>query len=146
MPRHAWWQIVVNDGYMTLLSDSPTTVIGKSIVLHEGTDDLGQGGHSDSLTTGNAGGRLACGNIAKVEGGVDSSRLYTEGNAYLSSSFPLLTRISRARIVSHTPPLGHAQSCALSSSSASDVGVCLWNGAARSDTRLGDPTHTRHRG
>ena len=32
--------------------------IPRAIVVHEGVDDLGQGGASDSLTTGNAGARL----------------------------------------------------------------------------------------
>lgn len=31
--------------------------------VHDGVDDLGKGGHKDSLTTGNAGGRAACGVI-----------------------------------------------------------------------------------
>eukprot|EP01051_Picozoa_sp_SAG22_P005668 SAG22_NODE_343_length_11944_cov_15.500042_2_plen_509_part_00 len=44
----------------------PTAVIGRSVVLHKGTDDLGRGGFSDSLTTGHAGGRLACGEIVET--------------------------------------------------------------------------------
>jgi len=35
-------------------------VIGRSIVIHEQPDDLGKGGHNDSLTTGHAGGRITC--------------------------------------------------------------------------------------
>ncbi|KAL5717052.1 superoxide dismutase [Ranunculus cassubicifolius] len=39
----------------------PNAVIGRAVVVHELADDLGKGGHELSLSTGNAGGRLACG-------------------------------------------------------------------------------------
>ena len=39
------------------------TVFGRSFVVHANVDDLGKGGHELSSTTGNAGGRLACGVI-----------------------------------------------------------------------------------
>jgi Cu-Zn family superoxide dismutase len=39
----------------------PNSVIGRAFVVHELADDLGKGGHELSATTGNAGGRLACG-------------------------------------------------------------------------------------
>lgn len=39
------------------------SVIGRSMVIHADTDDLGKGGHDDSLTTGHAGSRVACGVI-----------------------------------------------------------------------------------
>nr|ACU77879.1 putative superoxide dismutase [Schizochytrium sp. FJU-512] len=38
-------------------------IIGRAVVVHEGEDDLGAGGHELSKTTGNAGGRKCCGII-----------------------------------------------------------------------------------
>ena len=36
------------------------SVVGRSVVIHDGVDDLGLGGNEESLKTGNAGGRMAC--------------------------------------------------------------------------------------
>lgn len=41
----------------------PTSVLGRAVVIHAGTDDLGKGGNEESLKTGNAGPRPACGVI-----------------------------------------------------------------------------------
>jgi Cu-Zn family superoxide dismutase len=39
------------------------SIIGRAVVVHADVDDLGKGGHELSKSTGNAGGRLACGII-----------------------------------------------------------------------------------
>jgi len=45
----------------------PTSIIGRSVMVHAGEDDLGKGGYPDSLTTGHAGGRVACGMVCLAE-------------------------------------------------------------------------------
>ncbi|KAF9164035.1 hypothetical protein DFQ26_001867 [Actinomortierella ambigua] len=53
--------LVLQDNQVKLIG--PHSVIGRTVVVHENVDDLGLGGHELSPTTGNAGGRLACGVI-----------------------------------------------------------------------------------
>ena len=42
------------------LRGTKANVIGRSLVIHDSPDDLGLGGHKDSLTTGHAGKRITC--------------------------------------------------------------------------------------
>ncbi|XP_076357631.1 uncharacterized protein LOC143250653 [Tachypleus tridentatus] len=42
----------------------PQSILGRAVVVHANQDDLGRGGHELSKTSGNAGGRVACGVIS----------------------------------------------------------------------------------
>jgi Cu-Zn family superoxide dismutase len=48
------------DPRIRLRGNVNNSIIGRSVVIHEGKDDLGLGNFPDSLTTGHAGGRMAC--------------------------------------------------------------------------------------
>jgi Cu-Zn family superoxide dismutase len=44
----------------------PYSVLGRSFVIHAGTDDLGRGTYSDSKTSGHSGPRISCGVIGRM--------------------------------------------------------------------------------
>jgi len=47
--------------------DGRFSVLGRTVVVHAGTDDLGTKGDNGSLSTGNSGGRAACGIIGVAD-------------------------------------------------------------------------------
>lgn len=47
--------------------NGPSTIIGRSFVVHANQDDLGMGLNEESKKTGNSGPRIACGTIKIVE-------------------------------------------------------------------------------
>lgn len=55
----------ITDKHLKLIG--PESIIGRTVVIHAGTDDLGQGGNEESAKTGNAGGRNACGVIGLTQ-------------------------------------------------------------------------------
>ena len=57
------------DPLVNLRGDIDQSVIGRSIVIHNGIDDLGIGGTDESLKTGSAGTRMACAVISRAEDG-----------------------------------------------------------------------------
>ncbi|XP_076463727.1 superoxide dismutase [Cu-Zn]-like [Babylonia areolata] len=54
-------KIHITDSQIPLFG--PNSVVGRCLVVHANEDDLGKGGDEESLKTGNAGPRLACGII-----------------------------------------------------------------------------------
>lgn len=60
-------------------------ILGRGLVLHEQQDDLGLGNHETSLTTGNAGRRVACGTI-----GISSPSVWNSALSVIPSSTLLI--------------------------------------------------------
>lgn len=53
---------IIKTNKVSLINEE-TNIIGRMIIVHKDKDDLGKGNNEESLKTGNAGARLACGVI-----------------------------------------------------------------------------------
>ena len=60
-------RIDMTDDIISLFDVAPENILGRTLVIHQGEDDMGDGGEVDSVTTGNAGGRVACGIVEEVQ-------------------------------------------------------------------------------
>ncbi|XP_044584314.1 superoxide dismutase [Cu-Zn]-like isoform X2 [Cotesia glomerata] len=56
-------KVIVNIVDTVISLSGSNSIIGRSLVIHSGKDDLGKGGNETSLTTGNSGTRVGCGVI-----------------------------------------------------------------------------------
>ncbi len=59
-------KVLILDKLLTLDPAHANSVSDRAIVVHAGEDDLGRGGDDGSISTGNAGARVACGVITPV--------------------------------------------------------------------------------
>ncbi|CAK7340851.1 unnamed protein product [Dovyalis caffra] len=75
------------DGQIPLTG--PNSIVGRAVVVHSDPDDLGKGGHELSKTTGNAGGRVACGVI-----GLQGDSLVHKSKDAIGKFPPKTTRVT----------------------------------------------------
>ena len=63
--KNGMFRYKYSDKLVTLFGED--SILGRSIVIHKGIDDLGRGKNKDSLISGNAGDRIACGIIGLMK-------------------------------------------------------------------------------
>ena len=62
-------QLSYDDPRLNMFGNINQSIIGTSVVIHDGVDDYGQGDNIESKKTGNAGGRMDCSIIGKAKSG-----------------------------------------------------------------------------
>lgn len=78
-----------SDSLITLMGSR--SIIGRGVIVHQDVDDLGKGGNADSLKTGNAGARAACGVVGFAE--EDTPTECSSANVVTSVLAPFLSVI-----------------------------------------------------
>ena len=63
------FKYLYTDPRLQLFGNIKNSIIGTSVVIHSGIDDLGLGNNKESKINGNAGGRIACSIIGKDKSG-----------------------------------------------------------------------------
>lgn len=53
-------KVNITDEQISLVG-SKRNILGRAVVIHADPDDMGRGGENDSMATGHAGARVACG-------------------------------------------------------------------------------------
>jgi hypothetical protein len=76
----------------------PTSILGRAMVVHAGEDDLGLGGHDDSMTTGHAGGRLACGEVREPPPPPPPAKKDLEARTYHDEASPKPVKLELRRL------------------------------------------------
>jgi len=64
------FKYIYRDPRLQLFGDVESSILGTSVVIHSGVDDLGLGKNKESKINGNAGGRIACAIIGKDKNGI----------------------------------------------------------------------------
>ena len=60
------------DPRLQIRGDINESIVGRSVVIHDGVDDLGLGNNKESKITGNAGGRMTCAIIGQSKTNIPS--------------------------------------------------------------------------